>query len=139
MKDDTNGDGLPDVTEFDGFKDGFGHLYWTDPDDSDTDGNGLSDGEEVGENDWVTWDSWDDPLMIIPAPLAEVLVPSESGKWHRFMVTEAAQAWIKDGFSNRGVFTREKEPADDGKYRFISSENTLYQSRRPKLTIVYRE
>ena len=49
MKDDTDGDGLPDVTESDGFRDGFGHLYWTDPNDPDSDGDGLSDGEEAGE------------------------------------------------------------------------------------------
>jgi hypothetical protein len=46
---DTDGDGLPDVTETEGFRDGFGHWYTTDPNDPDTDGDGLSDGEEAGE------------------------------------------------------------------------------------------
>jgi len=49
MKNDTDGDGLPDVTESEGFGDGFGHWYTTDPNDPDTDGDGLSDGEEAGE------------------------------------------------------------------------------------------
>ena len=46
---DTDGDGLPDVTETEGFRDGYGHWYTTDPNDPDTDGDGLSDGEEAGE------------------------------------------------------------------------------------------
>jgi len=46
---DTDGDGIPDVTESEGFRDGFGHWYTTDPNDPDTDGDGLSDGEEAGE------------------------------------------------------------------------------------------
>ncbi len=48
MKDDTGGDGLPDVTETEGFRDGYGHWYTPDPNDRDTDGDGLSDGEEAG-------------------------------------------------------------------------------------------
>ncbi|HJH28743.1 MAG TPA: VWA domain-containing protein, partial [Methanosarcinaceae archaeon] len=46
---DTDGDGLPDVTETEGFRDGLGHGYETDPNDPDSDGDGLSDGEEAGE------------------------------------------------------------------------------------------
>jgi hypothetical protein len=45
---DTDGDGIPDITETDGFRDGLGHWYYTDPDDPDTDSDGLSDGEEAG-------------------------------------------------------------------------------------------
>ena len=45
---DTGGDGIPDITETDGFRDGLGHWYYTDPDDPDTDSDGLSDGEEAG-------------------------------------------------------------------------------------------
>ena len=45
---DTDGDGIPDITETDGFRDGMGHWYYTDPDDPDTDSDGLSDGEEAG-------------------------------------------------------------------------------------------
>jgi hypothetical protein len=45
---DTDGDGIPDVTETDGFRDGLGHWYYTDPDDPDSDSDGLSDGEEAG-------------------------------------------------------------------------------------------
>jgi len=45
---DTDGDGLPDFTETDGFRDGLGNLYKTDPNNPDTDGDGLSDGEEAG-------------------------------------------------------------------------------------------
>ena len=48
MKDDTGGNGLPDVTETEGFRDGYGHWYTPDPNDRDTDGDGLSDGEEAG-------------------------------------------------------------------------------------------
>ena len=49
MKDDTDGDGLPDITETEGFRDGYGHWYTIDPNDPDTDGDGLSDGGEAGE------------------------------------------------------------------------------------------
>jgi hypothetical protein len=45
---DTDGDGIPDITETDGFRDGLGHWYYTDPTDPDTDSDGLSDGEEAG-------------------------------------------------------------------------------------------
>jgi len=46
---DTDGDGIPDITETTGFRDGFGNWYYTDSNNSDTDGDGLLDGEEVGE------------------------------------------------------------------------------------------
>ncbi|AKB73460.1 hypothetical protein MSLAZ_0199 [Methanosarcina lacustris Z-7289] len=45
---DTDGDGVPDITETTGFRDGFGNWYYTDPENSDTDGDGLPDGEEAG-------------------------------------------------------------------------------------------
>ena len=45
---DTDGDGIPDITETTGFRDGFGNWYYTDPENSDTDGDGLPDGEEAG-------------------------------------------------------------------------------------------
>lgn len=44
---DTDGDGIPDITETSGFRDGFGNLYYTDPNNPDTDGDGLLDGEEA--------------------------------------------------------------------------------------------
>ncbi|KKH45944.1 hypothetical protein EO93_06765 [Methanosarcina sp. 1.H.A.2.2] len=46
---DTDEDGIPDITETTGFRDGFGNWYYTDPNNSDTDGDGLLDGEEAGE------------------------------------------------------------------------------------------
>ena len=46
---DTDGDGIPDITETDGFRDGMGHWYYTDPNDPDSDSDGLSDGEEAGK------------------------------------------------------------------------------------------
>ncbi len=45
---DSDNDSLPDALETGGFRDGFGNLYFTDPNDPDTDGDGLSDGEEAG-------------------------------------------------------------------------------------------
>lgn len=49
MKNDADRDGLRDVTETEGFRDGYGHWYTTDPNDPDSDGDELSDGEEAGE------------------------------------------------------------------------------------------
>ena len=45
---DTDGDGLPDIVETSGFRDGLGNWYTTDPENPDTDGDGLTDGEEAG-------------------------------------------------------------------------------------------
>lgn len=68
MKNDTDGDGLPDVTESEEFRDGFGHWYKTDPNDPDTDGDGLSDGEEAGElvevNGRTFFDIISDPTLV---------------------------------------------------------------------------
>ncbi len=51
---DSDGDGLPDVVEKDGFDTGAeGHVR-TDPFDADTDNDGIPDGEEVGERRNVT-------------------------------------------------------------------------------------
>ncbi|GEO95536.1 VWA domain-containing protein [Kocuria turfanensis] len=46
---DSDGDGIADRHETEGFRDGVGTTYKTDPDNPDTDGDGLSDGEEAGE------------------------------------------------------------------------------------------
>ena len=44
---DADGDGLPDILETTGFRDGLGNWCYTDPNNSDTDGDGLLDGEEA--------------------------------------------------------------------------------------------
>ncbi|KKH96411.1 hypothetical protein EO95_10240 [Methanosarcina sp. 1.H.T.1A.1] len=46
---DTDDDGIPDITETTGFRDGLGNWYYTDSNNSDTDGDGLLDGEEAGK------------------------------------------------------------------------------------------
>lgn len=45
---DTDEDGLPDIVETSGFRDGHGNWYYTDPYNNDTDCDGLTDGEEAG-------------------------------------------------------------------------------------------
>lgn len=45
---DSDEDGLFDYVETHGIMDNFGHVYYTDPYNPDTDGDGLTDGEEVG-------------------------------------------------------------------------------------------
>ncbi|WP_197280056.1 VWA domain-containing protein [Bacillus sp. FJAT-27251] len=45
---DTDKDGIPDVVELKGWRDGQGNMYYTLPDNPDTDGDGLLDGEEGG-------------------------------------------------------------------------------------------
>lgn len=45
---DTDSDGLPDYVENHGFMDTQGHVYYTDPDKNDTDGDSLNDGQEAG-------------------------------------------------------------------------------------------
>ncbi|WP_214041245.1 hypothetical protein [Methanoculleus sp.] len=49
ITDDLDGDGLPDIYEENGYRDGFGNWHAPDPDLIDTDGDGLSDGYEAGE------------------------------------------------------------------------------------------
>jgi hypothetical protein len=68
---DTDGDGIPDITETDGFRNGLGHWYYTDP--IDTDSDGLSDGEEAGVLVDGDWDGID------PYPLTPVGVEPEPG------------------------------------------------------------
>lgn len=46
---DSDGDGLPDLVEIKGWKTAGGKIYRTDPDNADTDSDGLSDSEETGE------------------------------------------------------------------------------------------
>ena len=45
---DTDGDGLPDLVETSGMRDQYGRIWRTNPNMSDSDGNGYSDGEEMG-------------------------------------------------------------------------------------------
>jgi Mg-chelatase subunit ChlD len=45
---DTDGDGLADTAETNGWRDGAGRTFVTDPANADTDGDGLTDGEEAG-------------------------------------------------------------------------------------------
>jgi hypothetical protein len=46
---DTDGDGLPDIVETTGMKNQYGNIIRTDPNKYDTDGDGKSDGEEMGK------------------------------------------------------------------------------------------
>jgi hypothetical protein len=46
---DTDGDGIVDSVETNGFFDGNGNQYITDPNNPDSDGDGISDGEEAGQ------------------------------------------------------------------------------------------
>ncbi|MCQ2502163.1 MAG: cellulose binding domain-containing protein [Saccharofermentans sp.] len=48
---DRDGDGLADVLEEQGMLDNIGHVVFTDPDNPDTDGDGIDDGIEMGELD----------------------------------------------------------------------------------------
>lgn len=45
---DTDGDGIPDMIEITGMKNQYGDIIRTDPNKADTDGDGKSDGEEMG-------------------------------------------------------------------------------------------
>lgn len=45
---DSDGDGLPDIVETTGMRTQFGEFIRTDPMNSDTDGDGINDGEEMG-------------------------------------------------------------------------------------------
>ncbi len=46
---DTDTDGIPDWLEEAGWWDGFGNQHFTDPNSADSDGDGLTDGEEAGQ------------------------------------------------------------------------------------------
>ena len=45
---DTDGDGLPDLVETAGMRDQYGEIWTTNPNNPDSDGDGISDGEEMG-------------------------------------------------------------------------------------------
>lgn len=46
---DTDQDGLPDLVEISGMRDQYGEIWTTDPENADSDGDGLLDGAEMGE------------------------------------------------------------------------------------------
>lgn len=46
---DTDNDGLPDLVEITGMRDQYGEIWQTDPNLADSDNDGYSDGEEMGE------------------------------------------------------------------------------------------
>ena len=46
---DSDADGLPDIVETTGMRNQFGKIYRTDPYSSDTDGDGITDKEEMGK------------------------------------------------------------------------------------------
>lgn len=50
LEQDTDGDGIPDKVEEMGMRNQFGNVICTEPDNPDTDGDGLLDGEEVDTN-----------------------------------------------------------------------------------------
>lgn len=45
---DSDGDGLPNLLETTGMRDQYGEIWTTNPDNPDSDGDGISDGEEMG-------------------------------------------------------------------------------------------
>lgn len=45
---DSDGDGLPNLVETTGMRDQYGEIWTTDPNNPDSDGDGISDGEEMG-------------------------------------------------------------------------------------------
>ena len=57
---DSDEDGIPGYVETHGIMDNLGHVYYTDPENPDTDGDGLTDGEETGvlkteANSYITY------------------------------------------------------------------------------------
>lgn len=66
---DSDGDGIPDVQEITGWSVSSGSSYVTDHNNPDTDGDGLSDGEEAGQlqpsdNDEVVYVGVSDPTRV---------------------------------------------------------------------------
>lgn len=66
---DSDGDGIPDFLEITGWSVATGSLYVTDPNDPDTDGDGLSDGEEAGQrhpsdNEEIVYVGISDPTKV---------------------------------------------------------------------------
>ena len=49
LEEDTDGDGIPDLIETTGMRDQAGNIFTTDPYNADTDGDLMSDGDEMGE------------------------------------------------------------------------------------------
>lgn len=49
LTEDSDGDGIPDLIETTGMRDQFGEINTSDPNNPDTDGDGYTDGEEMGE------------------------------------------------------------------------------------------
>lgn len=62
---DTDGDGLSDKAETDGWRTQRGTVYKTDPSKTDTDGDGLTDGQESGA---ITTSSWGNAYVGLSDP-----------------------------------------------------------------------
>lgn len=73
---DTDGDGLPDIVETTGMRTQFGEFIRTDPQNSDTDGDGISDGEEIGT--FVYRDKGKSEFKISSNPTIPTYLSSES-------------------------------------------------------------
>lgn len=86
---DTDGDGLPDIVETTGMRTQFGEFVRTDPNDNDTDGDGISDGEEMGT--FVYKDNGKSEFKINSNPTIPTYQSSES----KIVVSKLALAPVK--------------------------------------------
>lgn len=67
LEEDTDGDGIPDLIETTGMRDEAGRIFKTDPNNYDTDGDLLSDGDEMGvfvDEDGGYFIRSSDPTMV---------------------------------------------------------------------------
>lgn len=86
---DTDQDGIPDIVETTGMRTQFGEFLKTDPNNADTDGDGINDGEEIGT--FVYRDNGKSEFKINSNPTIPTYVSNES----KIIVKEIALGPVK--------------------------------------------
>ncbi len=120
---DSDGDGLPDILEEEGMVSKSGVVFYSDPTNPDTDGDGLTDGEEMGEMYSIR--RMDEDTVQIGATRIEIdEISSSEYAWTEQYIPENSDEICF-------VFEVQSDPQDDdsdGDYYLDSNDERPFES-----------